>query len=157
MCAALARPDSLPSVWSTLPADAGWLALDPEVRMRHALSWGRTLHGGSAHVAFDALAGWPELADAEAIAPAWDAEWALLRAQRWRSRPSQARAASLHAELAARRILTRLRGNPSYRMPWLRAELLALTGAHRPAYHALAEADSLLWQTGGGPGPHRFV
>ena len=145
VCAALARPDSLPSVWSTLPADAGWLALDPEVRMRHALSWGRTLHGGGAHVAFDALAGWPELAEAEAIAPAWDAEWALLRAQRWRSRPSQALAASLHAELAARRI-----PDPATRQPILqdalrlRAELLALTGAHRPAYHALAEADSLL-------------
>ena len=71
VCRALARCRGIPCpIWSTLPADAGWLALDPEVRMRHALSGVGPSMEGKAHVAFDALAGWPELADAEAIAPA---------------------------------------------------------------------------------------
>ena len=91
------------------------------------------------------MSDWPELGGAESLPPEWDAEWSLLLAQRWRSRPSQALAASLHAELAARRIPDRAAREPVLQDALrLRADLLARTGAHRPAYRALLEADSLL-------------
>ena len=145
VCAALSQPDALPMGWSSLPSDAGWTSLSPDVRMRHALTWGRTLIGGGAEVAFDALVAWPDLSSSEGFDPAWEAEWALLQAQRWRSHPSQALAASLHAELAARRIADKSSREPVLQDALrLRADLLARTGAHRPAYRALVEADSLL-------------
>lgn len=145
VCAALSRPDSVPVVWASLPDDPGWLAQSPERRMRHALAWAKTLTGGRAYAAFDALVKGPGWVQLDQLDPVWEAEWALLQAQRWRSRPSQALAASLRAELAARRISDKAAREPVLQDALrLRADLLAQTGAHRPAYRALLEADSLL-------------
>ena len=97
---------------------------------------------------FDAMGQWPWAKAVEAgtdvVPPEWTARWGLLQARRWKSRPPQALAASLHAELAAREI-----EDAALREPLLvealrtRSGLLATTGAHGPAYLALVEADSL--------------
>ena len=145
VCGALSRPDSIPVVWASLPGDAAWTAMSKEARMQHALAWGKTLTAGGAFPAFDDLVNWNGAGPADSVDPIWEAEWALLQAQRWRSRPSQALAASLRAELAARRIDDKATREPVLQDALrLRADLLAKTGAHRPAYRALLEADSLL-------------
>ena len=127
-------PPGKPCRWNTEPPKA--------------LNGGRILLGGGALEAFDEMAQWPwaqvlELSPGEVTA-SLEAQWALLMARRWQNRPTQALAASLHAELAARSIeLSEDRVPLLIEALRLRAELLSETGANGPAYRSLSEADSL--------------
>jgi len=148
VCRAIEWPHEVPKYWSSIPDNPAWQSIPLEDRVIHGVEWGRLLLEGRAGLTYDEMGNWPW---AEAlrggspeVAAEWDARWALLQARRWRKQPTQALAASLHAELAARVIV-----DAALREPLLvealriRSGLLAETGAHGPAYHALAEADSL--------------
>jgi hypothetical protein len=148
VCRAMEHPGDVPDYWASIPANPSWQAIPLEERVIHGVEWGRILLEGRALSTFDALGSWPW---AEAVregnpdvSAEWDARWALLQARRWRKQPTQALAASLHAELAARVIEDAERREPLLvEALRIRSGLLAETGAHGPAYHALAEADSL--------------
>ena len=149
ICNALDVPENVPSYWPSFSDDSGWQSWTLERRTGKCIEWGRILLGGSAFEAFDVMANWPwakslAVGSGEAVSPALEAQWALLQARRWQKRPTQALAASLHAELAARNIeVAESRSPILLEALRLRAELLAETGAHGPAYRSLAEADSL--------------
>lgn len=148
ICGALENPKEAPAYWRTFPDDAAWKTLSLEHRTTKGIEWGRILLGGGALEAFDEMTQWPwaqvlELSPGELTA-SLEAQWALLMARRWHNRPTQALAASLHAELAARSIaLSEDRVPLLIEALRLRAELLSETGANGPAYRSLSEADSL--------------
>lgn len=148
VCSALDNPQEIPSYWGSFPDDPSWQSWNIDRRTNKGVEWGRILLGGGALQAFDALANWPWAQSLErnlgTVEPSIEAQWALLVARRWRNRPTQALAASLHAELASREISFAEKRSPILLEALrLRAELLAETGAHGPAYRSLAEADSL--------------
>ena len=148
VCRAMELPHEVPDYWSSIPQNPAWQAIPLQERVVHGVEWGRLLLEGRAWVTYDEMGSWPW---AEAlrggnpdVAAEWDARWALLQARRWRKQPTQALAASLHAELAARVIEDAVQREPLLvEALRIRSGLLAETGAHGPAYHALAEADSL--------------
>lgn len=148
VCHSLEHPEVAPDSWSGFEDNPAWRAIPVERKVVHGTEWGRLLLEGRAMATFDAMGQWPWAKTVEAgtdvVPPEWTARWGLLQARRWKSRPTQALAASLHAELAAREI-----EDAAQREPLLvealrtRSGLLATTGAHGPAYLALVEADSL--------------
>ena len=148
VCRALTDPEGVPDYWNSIPENAGWQAIPIQDRVVQCIEWGGILLEGKAIHAFDALAQWPcALALVEVhktVSSEWNARWGLLQASRWRLRPTQALAASLHAELAARDIdETDVREPLLVEALRIRSKLLAATGAYGPAYAALAEADSV--------------
>lgn len=148
VCRAMEWPQEVPDYWSSVPDNPAWQAIPLEERVIHGVEWGGLLLEGRAGLTYDEMGSWPW---AEAlrggspdVAPEWDARWALLQARRWRKQPTQALAASLHAELAARVIEDAAQREALLvEALRIRSGLLAETGAHGPAYNALAEADSL--------------
>ena len=148
VCRAMEHPGQVPDYWSSIPDNPAWQAIALEERVIHGVEWGHILLEGRALSAYDELGSWPWAnalrEGSQSVSAEWDARWALLQARRWRKQPTQALAASLHAELAARVIEDAARREPLLvEALRIRSGLLAETGAHGPAYHALAEADSL--------------
>ncbi len=148
VCRSLAHPEGVPDYWASIPENAGWQAIPIQERVIQCIGWGRILLEGKATNAFDAMSGWPctrALAEGhETVSSEWNARWGLLQASRWKRRPTQALAASLHAELAAREIEEAdVRETLLVEALRIRSKLLAATGANGPAYLALAEADSV--------------
>lgn len=135
--------------WDRLRADVNWSELPLMVRARKGLGWAGILLGAGELEAFDALAVWPWARALERtpghVDAAMEARWAMMRARRHRQHHvAQALAASHQAELAARSIRDReLRDGHLSDALRMRADILAGTGAHGPAYFALYEADSL--------------
>ena len=135
--------------WDGIRDHSDWTPLPLRVRARKALGWAGMLLGAGERETFDALATWPWARALERTPGHVDAEletqWAMMRARRHRKdHVAQALAASHQAELSARFIRDReLRDATLSEALRMRADILAGTGAHGPAYFALHEADSL--------------
>ena len=148
ICRSLEHADEVPDYWKSIPDNRAWQAVSLEQRVVQGIEWGSILLEGGAVSTFDALSRWPWAVSLSkgigSVSSEWDARWGLLQARRWDGRPTQALAASLHAELAAREIQeAHVREPLLVQALRIRSGLLAVTGAHGPAYSALVEADSL--------------
>lgn len=136
-------------MWNVIRDHPQWGELSVRQRASKASEWAEMLLGAGRLAAFDALSEWPWAAALErapgSVDPLLETRWALMRARRFRKEhAAQALAASLQAELAARTISNRTHRDEALSEALrYRADILAGTGAHGPAYFALHEADSL--------------
>ena len=137
------------AVWPVIREHPQWQDMALRDRALKALGWTEMLLGAVRFEAFDTLSQWPWATALErapgTVDPMFETRWALMRARRHRrEHAAQALAASLQAELAARNIQDRAQRDEALAEALrYRADILAGTGAHGPAYFALHEADSL--------------